>query len=105
MTIVVYWLPRHQFHAMSAKTLEVGRPGEFAIEPWRRNFQHIRSTTHYILNVEDGAELPAECRTISVRYSIRMLRSQRRAGAIYEHPQHAVLAGSTKLDIHDFQSA
>ncbi len=96
MPVVIHRLPRHQLHTMSAEALKVRRLRQLAIEPRRRNLQHIRSARHRIFNFDDRSKLAAELRAILVRHTVRTIRRRSRSRPIDKHAQRAVLTADPR---------
>src|SRR5260370_31866120 len=67
MPVAVYWVPRRQLHSVSGEAFEIRRAKQLAIQSGRRNFQHVRTAGHYILDVENRPYFPAQVRAILVR--------------------------------------
>src|SRR6267143_4034227 len=105
MPIVVYRLPRRQFHAMSAEALKIRRPRQLAIQSRRRNLQHIRSARKRIFNVDDRPELPAELRAILVRLAIGTIRRRQCSRPVDKYAHRAVLARPGHFHFDYFQPA
>src|ERR1700690_1709488 len=105
MPVVVHRLPGCQLHAMSAEALKIRRLRQLAIQPRRRNFQHIRSARHRIFDIDNRSKLAAELRTILVRHSVRMLRRRNRSRPVDKYAQHSVLTQPEEFDLDHFESA
>ncbi len=95
MPITVYRLFRSQLDTAALKSLKITGLDQLAIQPWRRNLQHIRSAGYCILYIQYRAHLPAEVCAIFMRYAARLIN---------ENPQHARLASAAQLDLHNFHT-
>src|SRR5438067_10215364 len=94
MTIAVDWLPSHDLHFAASEALVIRCTIQLAIQTRRGNLQHIASSWHHVLDIEDGSEFAAELSAVLVRHAARLIE---------EDPEHPALAPSAQFDLDHFQ--